>query len=406
MVVKVGSAVLARDGVLELSAVRRLVDDVSEVLEEDGRRRVVIVSSGAVAAGFRSLGIERVPKQIIEKQAAAAVGQPRLMRAYAEAFAARAGERGEQARAVGQVLLTADDIDHRGRFLNARNTLNALLEAGVVPIVNENDSVSFEEIKLGDNDHLAAMVAGLVGADALVMLSSVAGVMREGQVVEEVKSLAQGMRLVQAGKTSTGVGGMGTKIQAACTASAMGTTAYIADGREAGIVRRVLRGEGVCTRFPVVEGTGGVSGARKRWIGLSARARGQIVVDDGAAVAVREKNASVLARGIVEVHGRFEAGALVDVCDRTGVVLARGLSSYDSEALLKVRGLKSSEIERAIGYCYRQEAVHRSEMTLVGGERSGLGAPPARAMTARETVARATMRKVKGNGRGKGKQRG
>lgn len=396
VVVKVGSAVIAREGVLDPVAVRRLVDDVSDVLDEDARRRVVIVSSGAVAAGFRALGLVKPPKQIMDKQAAAAIGQPRLMRAYAEAFGERARARGGDARAVGQVLLTGEDIDHRGRFLNARNTLETMLSAGAVPIINENDSVSFDEIKLGDNDHLAAMVSGLVGADLLVILSSVAGVWDSGArrrgggtagevdvpILNEVRTLRDGLKHVSSEKTTTGVGGMATKVKAACTAAALGTTAVISDGRQAGIVNRIVGGERVGTWFPPTQGGGGAIAARKKWIGFSARPRGAIVVDDGAVKAIVERGASLLPGGIKDVRGEFEIGALVEVSDERGLVVARGLSSYDAGELRAIKGVKSSQIEQAIGYSYRQEAVHRNEMMLVEESQRGVGSsarkPPVR----------------------------
>lgn len=374
IVVKIGSAVIAPSGALDVATVHQIARDVCDVLAGDSSRQVVMVSSGAVASGFRSLGLSKPPKEVVGKQAAAAIGQPRLMRAYAEAFSSINVQGRGATREVGQVLLTAEDIDHRGRFLNARNTLVAMLDAGVVPIINENDSVSFDEIKLGDNDHLAAMVSGLVGADLLIILSSVAGVweksalgaVRNGAraIVPELRSLAEAMRHVDSSKTSTGVGGMATKVKAACTAAALGTTAVIADGRVAGILLRVVSGEAIGTLFPSASDAKAIA-QRKKWIGLSARPKGELVVDDGARKAILTRGASLLPGGILEVRGEFNIGELVDVRDQLGQTIARGLSSYSAGELRTIRGLKSAQIEATLGYCYRDEAVHRSEMALV-----------------------------------------
>ncbi|MDP1661472.1 MAG: glutamate 5-kinase [Phycisphaerales bacterium] len=252
VVVKVGSAVLARGGVLSRACVRRLARDVNGCLRADAKRRVVLVSSGAIASGFRALGLERRPMSIADKQAAAAVGQPRLMAEYAAAFGAL-----RPARTLAQVLLTSDDLEDPERFLNARHTLERLLDAAVVPIINENDSVSFEEIKLGDNDRLSALMAGLVEADLLIMLSSVPGVCRAGKregeygaVVPVIRSLEEALEHVSAGVSGEGTGGMANKVGAACRAAARGIGVVIADGGMDDVVRRVVAGEEVGTYFP------------------------------------------------------------------------------------------------------------------------------------------------------------
>lgn len=385
IVVKIGSAVLARDGVLEGRAVERLAADISAVLDADARRRIVIVSSGAVASGFRALGLDKPPRRIVGKQAAAAVGQPRLMRAWSEAFAKASPARSP--RHAAQVLLTAEDIDHRTRFLNARRTLEALLDAGVVPVVNENDSVSFAEIKLGDNDHLSALVASLVGADLLVILSSVPGVLdladRARQngaahhaVVSEIRSLAEGLRFVRTSKTDVGTGGMATKVKAACMAAGFGTDVVIADGSLPEIVGRIIAGEAIGTRFPgrtaarATPARGVVlprTGARKAWLGFSARPKGVLVVDDGARRALIERGASLLPSGIRRVEGEFAAGSLVELRDGAAEVFARGLACYSASELRAIAGKKASEIASILGYHYADEAVHRDDLAVLGG---------------------------------------
>lgn len=365
IVVKIGSAVIAPGGLLEPASVARLAADVSDVLEADKDRRAVLVSSGAVASGFRALGLARAPKDIVSKQAAAAVGQPRLMSAWAEAF---------DQRPVAQVLLTAEDIDHRTRFLNARRTLEALLEAQVTPIINENDSVSFAEIKLGDNDHLSALVASLVGADLLLILSSVAGVWDAQQaakkngspvIVPEIRTLADGLRHVRTSTSDVGTGGMATKIKAACMAQTLGIGALIADGSQPGIIARILAGETIGTYFPPATQTARAAAARKKWIGFSARPKGTLAVDAGAHKAIAQRGASLLPSGLTGVTGSFQQGALVELAGPDRVIFARGLASYSSDDLLRIRGRKSSEIAPLLGYCYAEEVIHRDDLTLI-----------------------------------------
>lgn len=370
IVVKVGSAILAPGGVLDAANVARLALDLAGVLDADPRRRIVLVSSGAVASGFRALGLERPPKQIVGKQAAAAVGQPRLMAEYARAFASHA-----RPRTVAQVLLTAEDVDHRARFLNARRTLEALLSAdtgSVVPIINENDSVSFDEIKLGDNDHLSALAATLISADALIILSSVPGVYDAGAttharngsrpIVPLIHSLVEAERHVLIEKTSTGVGGMGTKLKAACSAAALGIPTVIASGNHPGVVQRLLAGEPLGTFFPSPPRA---KAARDRWIGFSARPKGTLTVDEGARRAITARGASLLPSGLTGVAGSFPVGALVDIADAEGRVFARGLVSYDATDLAKLRGRKTSEIAGLLGSHYADEAVHRDDLVLI-----------------------------------------
>ncbi len=382
IVVKIGSAVLAPEGVLDPGAVARIAADIGRVLDDEPQRRVVVVSSGAVASGFRGLSLARPPKTIVDKQAAAAIGQPTLMRCWAEGFAANS-----RARGVAQVLLTAADIDHRQRYLNARHTLERLLECAdprVVPIINENDSVAFDEIKLGDNDHLSSLVASLLSADALVMLSSTPGLLerKTKRVVPVVRGgdaggFDEAMSHVETNKTSTGTGGMATKLRAACTAAELGIAAVIADGRREGIVSEVV-GALVEGRQPpgtlfTPRGRERGAGGRKRWIGYSARAKGSIVVDDGAARAISEKNASLLPSGVVEVRGHFDQGAPVELLTRDGRVIARGLASYASTDAAKIAGAKTSQIASILGSMYAEEIVHRNDLVILSGSAAAKG---------------------------------
>lgn len=366
LVVKIGSAVLAPAGVLDQAAVDALGRQLAAVRATGVL--VTLVSSGAVASGFRPLGLGAPPKTIELKQAAAAVGQPRLMNAWAEAMA-------PHATAVAQVLYTADDLDSRARFLNARRTLNQLLAAGVLPIVNENDTVSFDEIKLGDNDRLSALTANLVSADLLLILSTAHGLYERGdpsRIIATVANTASAAANVRPEKSATGVGGMATKLEAAALATAWGLPTVVAGGSVPNVIARVLAGEPVGTIFlPPASGTrsGGArsrsSPARKRWIAAAPRSRGTITVDDGAARAIATRGASLLPSGIVAVAGRFDRGSPVEIADRKGAVLARGLSNFSAVELGAIKGLRSSQIEGALGYRYADEAVHRDDLVLL-----------------------------------------
>ncbi len=360
LVVKVGSAVIAPHGRLDPGAVQRLAADIAVVraASRGAGVQTVIVSSGAVACGFRAMGLNAPPRTIALKQAAAAVGQPILMRTWSEALSA-------QSLQAAQVLYTADDLEHRTRFFNARRTMNELLHAGVVPIVNENDTVSFDEIRLGDNDRLSALTAALVSADLLLILSSVQGLYeggRAGRVIPSVDDVAAAVRHVRADRSSTGVGGMATKVEAAGIAASWGVPTIVAGGREPGVVTRVLAGESLGTLF--VPRPRRVASTR-RWLSASARPRGTITIDEGALRAITTRGASLLPSGIVRVAGTFERGAPVDIADRRGMVFARGLTNFSAEELEAIRGLRSSQIESRLGYRYADEAIHRDQMSII-----------------------------------------
>jgi len=355
VVVKVGSSSLTslEDG-LDAARLRALVD-VLAGLRANGRE-VVLVSSGAIGTGLAPLGITGRPRDLATAQAAASVGQLRLMAAYAEAFAAHGAT-------VGQVLLTADDLTRRGHYRNARQTVDRLLALGVVPVVNENDTVATEEIRFGDNDRLAALVAHLAVADALVLLSDIDAVYdgdpRQGaasriDTVADPADLAS-VVLGSTARNGVGTGGMATKVEAAFIAARAGVPVVVTSTAQAAAA---LAGEPVGTLFPA---HGRRPSARQFWLRYASRPRGQVQLDAGAVAAVRERGASLLAAGITGVAGDFLADDPVELVGPDGVVVARGLVSYDARELPALLGRKTGELDPE----HRREVVHRDEMVLV-----------------------------------------
>ncbi|HTY77195.1 MAG TPA: glutamate 5-kinase [Candidatus Bathyarchaeia archaeon] len=364
LVVKVGSGQITSPGEgLDARRIGALAADLAELVGE--RREVVLVSSGAIVAGTARLGLPARRRSIPETQAAAAVGQSALMWHYEQAFK-RHGIK------VGQVLLTAQDISDRGRYLNARNTLLALLDFGVLPVVNENDTVAVDEIKVGDNDNLAALVAHLVDADLLVLLTDVDGLYtadpgrdpsaRRLETVEAVTDDIRRLCFDEAGRVS--VGGMATKLEAAQKAGASGIPMVIANGRDAGALGRLLRGEPVGTYFLPRDDR---LAARKRWIAFAVPPQGRLTVDAGARRALTEKGKSLLPSGLVDVAGEFHAGEVVALTELEGDEFARGLVNYDAGELRKIRGAKTAEIEKALGYKGLAEVIHRDNLVVLAG---------------------------------------
>ncbi|MDX9911815.1 MAG: glutamate 5-kinase [Phycisphaerales bacterium] len=368
VVVKVGSAVLASEGRVDARAVARIAASLATAhagtrgKEQGAGREVVLVTSGAVASGWSGLGLDAPPATIVDKQASAAIGQPRLMALYAASLDA-AGVRS------AQVLLTSDDLRERARFLNARRTLLRLLEAGVVPIINENDSVVFDEIRVGDNDRLSALVADAIGADLLVILTSVEGVHDGDRVIDRIDEPRGAMGHVRAEKTLAGTGGMATKLEAAALGSESGAHVVIASGRIEGTLSRVLAGEEVGTWIPARR----TGAARKRWIAAATRAGGVLVIDEGAARALRERGASLLPKGVVDVRGSFDAGESVDIAGPGGERIARGLAIYSDRDCRAIMGKRSDEIAGVLGYAYDECVVHRDDMVVEmrGGANGG-----------------------------------
>ena len=362
VVVKVGSGLVTTPGEGPSSEpIGRLAADLSALVQD--HREVALVSSGAIATGMARLGLKARPRSIPEKQAAAAVGQSALMWEYEQAFK-------KHGIAVGQVLLTGQDISDRSRYLNARNTLLALLDFGVLPIVNENDTVAVDEIKVGDNDNLAALVAHLIDADLLVLLTDVDGLYtgdprrdptaRRLETVEAITDEIQ--RMVYDASARVSVGGMSTKLQAAQKAGASGIPMVIASGREAGTLPRLLKGEPVGTYFQPRDDR---LAARKRWIAFAVPPQGRLTVDAGAKKALTERGKSLLPSGLVAVDGQFDAGDVVALTQADGVEFARGLVNYDADELRRIRGAKTADIERTLGYRGVDEVVHRDNMVIL-----------------------------------------
>ncbi|GAB4571959.1 MAG: glutamate 5-kinase [Anaerolineae bacterium] len=363
IVVKVGTSTLtdgtdrlSRPAILEL--VRQMV-----MLWRDGCR-IVFVSSGAMAAGREVLNYPTLPNHLPAKQMLAAVGQGYLMELYSTMF-------GLYDVKIGQVLLTHDDFAHRTRYLNARNTLSTLLDYRIVPVVNENDTVAVQEIKFGDNDNLSAQIAALLDADLLVLLTDKDGLYDRdperhpnARLITEVSAISEDIWEVAGGTLKVnglGTGGMQTKIQAAQLATRSGTRTVIANGRMPEVLQRIYRGEPVGTTFhPTVAHLE----SRKRWL-VAERASGTLFVDAGAAHVLRVGGASLLPVGIVRVEGEFERGAVVQVADRTGNALAKGLTNYSSEELALLCGHRSSDIHAILGYTYGDEAIHRDQLVIL-----------------------------------------
>jgi glutamate 5-kinase len=363
VVVKVGSGIIAPAGRLDPLVIERIAQDVTAL--RDTGREVVLVVSGAVAAGYLGMGRDQPPKSVVERQAAAAVGQYQLMTMFASEF-----EKCDTV--VAQLLMMQDDIEDRRRFLSARHTLQELLSRGILPIINENDPLADDEAKIGDNDHLAALVTSLITADLLVILSTVAGVLRFGDEAEEViHTIEVGSEIdrhITDDQSETGVGGMRAKVRAARLASDWGVPTVIASGTEPGLLSRIVSGEEVGSLF--VPGTKRLT-ERKRWIAIRTRSRGSIVVDDGAKRALVERGASLLPPGIVEVEGEFGIGERVDLLDGGGQVFAVGLVSYPASEVKRMKGRRSEEFMEVLGYKYVEEIVHREDLVLLDAKGNG-----------------------------------
>lgn len=359
MVVKVGSSSLTRSsGHLDAAKLEALVASVAANVLSGAR--IVLVSSGAIAAGFGPLGFAERPRDVATQQAAASVGQGLLMARYETAFA-RYGIR------VGQILITAEDTIRAAQYRNARRTLERLLDLGVVPIVNENDALASNEIRFGDNDRLSALVANIVRADALVLLTDVDALYTappgrpDARRIGYVPDVIAALRDVTVGGSTSGVGtgGMVTKLEAARIAAVSGVPVVLTSATNAG---PAMMGDPVGTVFAPVHDRGS---SRRLWIGFAAEPRGTIVVDDGAARAVRGGRASLLAAGALEVRGEFSAGDPVWVDAEDGTHLARGLSGYDSEEIPQMLGRNTDQLKRFLGEAYAHPLIHRDNLVLV-----------------------------------------
>lgn len=361
-VVKVGTSVLAGpDGMLDPARIDHLAEQISAVMATG--RRVALVSSGAVGAGIGQLGLGRRPDNLRQLQAAAAVGQAYLIRAYDEGFR-------RHGRRAAQLLLTHEDFDSRPRYLNMRNTLTALFEWDAVPVINENDTISVDEIRFGDNDRLAAMVTNLLRAPLLVVLSVVDGLYRtdpgtagaEAAAIPLVANLDEEvLGLAGDSRSALGTGGMHSKLQSARLVTQAGGSVVIASGKRPEPLTRILAGETVGTLFLA---RGATQAARKRWIGLTARPRGHLMVDAGARRALESGTRSLLAIGVLDVVGDFEKGDVVSVRGPDGQEFARGLSNYATGEALQIRGLHTEQLRDVLGSALYDEIIHKDNLVL------------------------------------------
>ncbi len=367
VIVKIGTGVLtAPGGGFDRPRFESLCAELAAVANG---RELVVVSSGAIALGVEKLGLKSRPKEIRLKQAAAAVGQSRLMRLYDDVL-------GAGGLTVAQVLLTHADIQSRTRYLNARHALEQLLEHKAVPIINENDTVSVEELKFGDNDTLAGMAVDLVGADVLVILTDIDGVYTADPRVDPTARKLDTLEgvddavLATGGDSRSGVGtgGMASKLKAARRAGESRVPTVIAPGKKDGVLSAIFGGENVGTfvRAPAGRGTG-----RQRWIARDLKPTGELRVDEGAVRALTQQHKSLLPSGLRDVRGIFEQGDAVEICDLEGHAVARGLVGYSSDDLKRIAGHRSADIESLLGYKFLDEAVHKDDLVLLSETASG-----------------------------------
>lgn len=362
VIVKIGTNVLTTDDDrLDRERIRSIAGQIDRIIRTG--RRVVLVSSGAVGAGIGILGLNRRPDSLPELQAAAAIGQPHLMRTWDDALT-------ETGHRTAQVLLTVNDFRSRQRYLNVRNTLRTLFDYGVVPIVNENDTVSIKEIAVGDNDQLASMLATLLPSPLLIILSGIEGLYdgppsrAESRVIPLVSRPDESLlTLVAAEQSTRGRGGMGSKLKAILSATGMGEAVILASGRRPDVLDEIRNGDPTGTLFL---SRGGAVPAWKRWIGFTAAPAGSIQVDEGACRAVQENGKSLLAVGITEVRGEFEPGAVAGLVNSQNVEFARGMVNYSSDDLRKIRGQRSPQIAQILGHVPYAEVIHRDNLAITG----------------------------------------
>jgi glutamate 5-kinase len=365
VVVKIGSAVITGKDGIDRDIIEQLVGEVAGLIAKGCQ--VVIVTSGAIASGKHRMGIttlciDNCQMTANTDQAAAAIGQGRLMRVYSNAF-------GRHGVYVGQVLLTMSDLTDRKRFINVRNTLTTLMEWGVIPIINENDTVAVDEIKFGDNDSLAAMVANIVEANLLVNLTSTEGLYdrnpaksKKAKILHLVEEITDDIQAAATDETSdVGTGGMRSKVLAARRVTAFGIPYIIASGKRKDVLTGILEGEEIGTLFlPSSEHLN----SRKYWIAFTLRSRGKLVLDDGAKKALLEQGKSLLPSGVVDVEGDFGVGDPVICVDQQGTLLAKGLVNFSAQDVRKIMGLKTSKIQQVLGYKDYDEVIHRDNMAV------------------------------------------
>ncbi len=365
IVAKVGTNLLtAGTDRLDAGVMSSLVGQAVRLMDEG--REVVIVTSGAIAAGRERLNAHTNRRDIPFRQVLAAVGQAHLMRTYDRLFA-------KHDRVVGQTLLSKRDLSDRIGYLNARNTLLGLLEMGVVPIVNENDAVAVDEIAgatIGDNDNLSALVANLIDADLLAILTDIGGLYtadprthKTATVIERVDKITKEIEAIAGGSESgRGIGGMATKLQAAKLATGGGSDVFIASGHDDDVLYRIATGEHAGTMLPARTSR---MESRKRWMLSGLATKGCIIVDAGAARALTERKRSLLPAGVHEITGAFKRGDAVSICEPGGAQIACGISNYSADEVAAIRGVRSDQIANALGYEYGAEVVHRNNLVLM-----------------------------------------
>ena len=361
VIIKLGSSIITNDGKgIDEGCLENIVSQICKLNET---MQVVLVSSGAIAAGLKKLGVKKRPKQLFELQAAAAVGQMDLIQIYQQLFS-------RKKVTSAQILLTHNDLSDRERYLNARSTLNNLLEKKIIPVINENDSIANEEIKFGDNDNLAALTANLIEADFLVLLTDQAGLFSDdprsnSQSIlinhafvddERIDSLAHDTA------SSVGSGGMRTKILAARRAALSGAHTIIANGKEKNVIDKLVSNKISCT---FLESRESKLLARKNWLAGQLKAKGKVYIDQGAEDAIVKTGKSLLAIGVKKTNGEFERGALVECCNLEGRLIAKGLVNYSSKELLKIMGNSSDKIEDLLGYVNENSLIHRNNLVIL-----------------------------------------
>lgn len=365
IVVKVGSSTLTYgNGHLNLGQLENLIRQLADIHNKG--IEVILVTSGAVGAGMGKLGMKERPKTIPKKQAAAAVGQGLLMHMYEKIFA-------EYGKTTAQILLTREDMNNRVRFLNARNVLFELLGNGVIPVINENDAVVVEEIKFGDNDTLSAIVASIVEAELLILLSDIDGLYDSNpnnnpgaKLISYVDKITEGIE-GSAGQavTKVGTGGMITKIRAAQIAMSSGINMVISNGSEPGVLGSILSGHQVGTLF---KGKSFSMHSKKKWLAFGSKPKGEIIVDDGASAALKSKQSSLLPSGVINAQGSFQEGDVVRIIDKENNEVAKGIVNYSFSEVCLIKGIKSSDIEASLGYKTFDEVIHRDNIVITNEE--------------------------------------
>ncbi|MFQ5587343.1 MAG: glutamate 5-kinase [Nitrospiria bacterium] len=365
IVLKIGSNVIAsHDKGLNETRMTRIAEEVSFL--KDRGHELLLVSSGSVLCGTEKLGLTAPPRTIPMKQAAAAVGQSRLMWAYERLFE-------QHGIKVAQILLTHDGITDRRRFINARNTLMTLLEHHVLPIINENDTVTVDEIKMGDNDNLAAQVAHLVDASLLIAFSDVDGLYTadpgknpEARLIPQVAAVTKEIEAMAGGsRRSGGTGGMTSKVKMARDVSAYGVTTLILNGLTPGLLKEAYEGQHLAGTLFLPQSVR--LSSRKQWIAYSLKIKGTLTLDQGAVQALRKKGRSLLPSGIRSVEGRFETGDTVRCLSPEGKEIARGLTNYNASEMMRIKGLQSSKVETVLGYKGADEVIHRDNLVILNG---------------------------------------